>query len=169
MNWEAVGAIGELLGGLVVIFSLVYVGVQIRQSTALARATAQRDLYESYQKYLYKVAEHSDLFRRAIHDFSSLSKPEQIEFNMYISPFVNHLDQTLRMYKAGFETADNVQVYGDICMSILSTRGGRAWWEMSKGNFVREGQKYIEDRFQDPSTLPPPLQDTMPFFGMDDA
>lgn len=169
MNWEAIGAIGELIGGLVVILSLVYVGTQIRQSTALARATAQRDLYESYQKYLYKVAEHSDLFRRAIQDFSSLSKSDQLAFNMYMSPFVNHLDQTIRMYKAGFETADNVQVYGDICMSILETPGGRAWWEMSKGIFVREGYTYIEDRFRDPSTLPAPLHDTMPFFGVDDA
>ena len=33
MNWEAIGAIGEILGAACVFFSLVYLGLQIRQSS----------------------------------------------------------------------------------------------------------------------------------------
>jgi hypothetical protein len=36
MNWEAIGAIGEVLGALAVIVTLVYLAVQIRQNTAAA-------------------------------------------------------------------------------------------------------------------------------------
>jgi hypothetical protein len=63
MNWEAVGAVGEVLGGVLVIFSLIYLGVQVKQSGALARATAQRDLYQDYQGYLSKLAEEADIVR----------------------------------------------------------------------------------------------------------
>ena len=169
MNWDALGAIGELIGGVVVVFSLIYVGVQIKQSRALARATAQRDLYQSYQQYLYKISERPDLIRQGLHDFSSLSNSDAISFNMLMAPFINHLDQTIRMYKNGFETKDNVDLYGDICMSLLVTPGGRDWWEIQRHSFVIEGRNYIEERFGDPDSLPAPLHETVPYWGPGDA
>ena len=35
MNWEAVGAIGEIVGAIAVVLSLVYLAAQIRQNTKL--------------------------------------------------------------------------------------------------------------------------------------
>ena len=40
MNITELGAIGELVGGVAVIASLVYVGLQVRQSTQVGRAQA---------------------------------------------------------------------------------------------------------------------------------
>jgi len=34
MNWEAIGAVGEILGAVAVLITLVYLAIQIRQSTA---------------------------------------------------------------------------------------------------------------------------------------
>ena len=39
MNWDAIGAIAELLGAIGVIASLVYLATQIRQNTATVRAS----------------------------------------------------------------------------------------------------------------------------------
>jgi hypothetical protein len=168
MNWEALGAIGEMVGGIAVIVTLVYLATQIRQNNALARATAQRDLSDSYQSSLHQLSEHPELMRRGMHDFESLSKSEQLTFAVGAGRLLNHLDQTLRMYRQGLQTEDLVQGYGDICLSLLSTPGGRACWEMMKGMFVREGREYIEKRFENPSTMPPPLT-VLPFFAQDDA
>ena len=44
MNWDAIGAIGELVGGLIVVASLIFVGYQLRQTSMIERAKAQRDL-----------------------------------------------------------------------------------------------------------------------------
>ena len=41
MNWEAIGAIGEFMGGVVVVVSLVYLAAQIRQSNRHAEASAE--------------------------------------------------------------------------------------------------------------------------------
>ena len=40
MNWEAVGAVAELLGALGVIASLIYLATQVRQNSRLLRASA---------------------------------------------------------------------------------------------------------------------------------
>ena len=38
MNWEAIGAIGEFVGALGVITSLIYLAIQIRSDAAARRA-----------------------------------------------------------------------------------------------------------------------------------
>ena len=38
VNWEAIGAIGELIGGAAVIATLIYLAVQLRQNTKGIRA-----------------------------------------------------------------------------------------------------------------------------------
>ena len=44
MNWEAIGAIGEILGAAGVIATLAYLAVQIRQNTKMARAATRQEL-----------------------------------------------------------------------------------------------------------------------------
>jgi hypothetical protein len=44
MNWEAIGAIGEILGAVGVIATLAYLAVQIRQNTKMARAATRQEL-----------------------------------------------------------------------------------------------------------------------------
>ena len=49
MNWQAVGAVGELIGGIAVVLSLIYIAMQMRQNTrqigenTLALQLASRD------------------------------------------------------------------------------------------------------------------------------
>ena len=44
MNWEAIGAIGEVVGAMAVIFTLVFLAIQIRSNTNAIRANAQYDI-----------------------------------------------------------------------------------------------------------------------------
>ena len=43
INWEAVSAVSEALGLIVVFGSLIFVGLQIRQSTDVAKANAYEE------------------------------------------------------------------------------------------------------------------------------
>lgn len=43
MNWDAIGAIGELLSSIVVIVSLVYIAIQVRDTKRAAQRTAHQD------------------------------------------------------------------------------------------------------------------------------
>ena len=40
MNWEAIGAVGETVGALAVLLTLVYLAMQIRQNTRSVQAAA---------------------------------------------------------------------------------------------------------------------------------
>ena len=44
MNWDAIGAIGEILGAIAVVETLFYLTRQIHDSTNMARANLSKDL-----------------------------------------------------------------------------------------------------------------------------
>lgn len=60
LNWTAVGAVGELLGGLVVIATLIYLGQQVRQSNRLARAEAYRLTLHRFSEISHEWAVNGD-------------------------------------------------------------------------------------------------------------
>ncbi len=45
MNWEAIGAVGEIFGALAVVATLFYLTRQNHQSTKVARANLSKDLF----------------------------------------------------------------------------------------------------------------------------
>ena len=44
VNWEAIGAIGEIVGAIAVVLTLFYLAAQIRHSSKLARNTAMQEV-----------------------------------------------------------------------------------------------------------------------------
>ena len=63
MNWEAVGAIAELLGSLAVFATLAYLAVQIRQSNIVTREQAQYHMLQNQLSYFDRLAESPDFIR----------------------------------------------------------------------------------------------------------
>lgn len=43
MNWEAISAVGEILGASAVLITLIYLAVQIRQNTAAGVHTGETE------------------------------------------------------------------------------------------------------------------------------
>ena len=61
MNWDALGAIGELVGAVAVVATLAYLAVQIRQSNKLSRATAVQIVSQQNLEFLGMLATNPDL------------------------------------------------------------------------------------------------------------
>jgi hypothetical protein len=56
MNWEAIGAIGEIVGGAGVIVSLLYLAIQIRKDARARRANTQ---FSGFFTNLFRLFENS--------------------------------------------------------------------------------------------------------------
>ena len=69
MNWEAIGAVAEILGAVAVVASLVYLGRQIHQSNAQSQADARYSFLDAYGQLSLTIAANNDLasvFRRGM-------------------------------------------------------------------------------------------------------
>ena len=90
MNWDALGAIGEIIGAIAVVITLGFLAIQIRYSTRsmdesnrLQRATAIDRHADSVNRWRGSLSENEDLARiwlAAIHD-EELSDIDHIRFN----------------------------------------------------------------------------------------
>jgi hypothetical protein len=162
MNWETVGAISEVLGAVTVVASVIYLGLQVRQSTKLGRASAQREVNAAFNTIVYNWNDNAGIVRKAFLDFESLSKTDQLIASNCLAPFANHLDQVIRMHQQGYESRESVEVFGDICVAFVLSPGGRVWWENIRPYIPKASFNYIENRLSGPvERLPKPITETV--------
>jgi hypothetical protein len=88
VNWEAAGAIGEIVGAAAVVVSLVYLASQIRTQNREARAASVHQVMHEYSISRLHEPAMADLWVAAIEDFGSLSSSERLRFVVYLTAAV---------------------------------------------------------------------------------
>ena len=104
MNWDAIGAIAELLGAIGVIASLIYLATQIRQGREQMRAaTAQQFQSQaaSTTQAVTRDAELARLVRRGFADVDQLDEDELFRFTHYIYGILSEYDNAYYQYRVG--------------------------------------------------------------------
>jgi len=106
VNWEAISAIGQLVGALAVVVSLIYVTREIRSNALSARLASVCTI----NRWLGQLATNphlADVWHRGIRDCESLKEPDRETFNgfilqlfhifneMYYEQLEGHLDSRL--------------------------------------------------------------------------
>jgi hypothetical protein len=104
LNWDAIGAIGEVTGAVAVFVTLAYLAVQIRQNTH----SVSTSIYESamsgfndVNRLICENAELSSIFRRGSPDPTSLDEEELFRFNFITRNYTNHIYKLFRLYERG--------------------------------------------------------------------
>jgi hypothetical protein len=99
MNWDAVGAVAELLGGVATVATLAYRAVQIRQATAATRAEIRQSIADSQIHYLNLRAIDPFLRRTTQKAISGNELDAEERFGLrahlvaHLRLFENHLSQ----------------------------------------------------------------------------
>ncbi len=92
INWEAVGAIGEISGAVVVIITLVYLARQIRKSTRIAIATTEigiRNAFGKINESVYSNPAVAELFVKVTDPDAKLSPAEEVQVFKIVLRFLN--------------------------------------------------------------------------------
>ena len=82
VNWEAIGAVGEIIGAFAVVLSLLYLAIQIRSQNRESRIASVHELNESFRSATtsFQNPNLADVFARAKDDFESLPETERLQF-----------------------------------------------------------------------------------------
>jgi len=84
MDWTMIGAVGELLGAVAVVVSLIYVARQVRDSSNAAQRAHYLELNREITNFADGIAredEWSDIVYRGFIDRSTLTPKEILRFN----------------------------------------------------------------------------------------
>ncbi len=131
MNWEAIGAVAEILGAVAVVASLVYLGRQIHQSNAQSQADARYSFLDAYGQLSLTIAENKDLasvFRRGMQGLE-LDEDEAIQFFVCIGQYLNTWSVLFDLHEERHLPDTQWTVIRKDIITLLSMPGCRAFWD----------------------------------------
>ena len=159
MDIMELGAIGELVGGMAVIASLIYVGLQVRQSNAINRAESIRSFVRDYNTFLYKILENDDVMRRATVDFEGMSGSDQTKAHLlFLSQFMLGLGDSI----ASPDRSDTFATWIDNVVA-MGLKTAPSWWSRFKGTPESLVPDYVA-RVEALAPELPSLHQSMPWF-----
>lgn len=131
MSWGAIGAVGEILGAVAVLVTLVFLARQIRQNNQLGRAEAEREWFATWHGLVARLmgsAEAADLLRNGLDHYASLSPNDQAVLSTRLIAFFDHADILRRLNENGYVSDDICERVVGVCLAFLRTPGGAEWW-----------------------------------------
>ena len=147
MNWEAIGAVGELIGGLAVIATLIYLAVQIRQNTAMITAQTVQASVDATQRTLLFRAEHGALraILRKARDDEELTRDEFEMLASYLqAAFMNFQARLQHNARGLFDESVN-ESYENILEDYLETPYVRRWWAFARALYGDEFRAHCDE------------------------
>jgi hypothetical protein len=145
MNWEAIGAIGEIVGATAVVASLVYLAVQIRTQNRESRLSAMHDISAGYRDGLAGMAEADmgDLYAKASDDYDSLTRSETIRLIAVASRLFRIWEEAYLLYQAGYLEKRTWETMLRQFNGYMSLRPFYEVWATRKQYFDNEFQDFV--------------------------
>jgi hypothetical protein len=134
MTLEQLGNLGEALGGVAVIVSLVYLAMQMRQNTRALRASSFQQIVDSLAEISLESAKHEDLFRITRDVASHPDAASDLDFARFgalMTSFCRRAENAHYQFEQG---AVDQEAWSGIRRSILAmmqTPGARKWWMLA--------------------------------------
>ena len=140
MNWEAIGAVGELVGAAAVVATLLYVSRQLREQSRALNTTVRDSVFHQLQEWNYNlIADRPlcDLFQRGVvsEDWSEFPPEDQARlFHLFYS-FLKVFENIYIHATAGSVSADVWEQNCPILFAYSTQPGFRGYIEQRRRTF----------------------------------
>ncbi len=172
MNWEAIGAIAEVVGVVAVVASLVFVGFQVRQNTVQLRHDNIRDTIRGTLDtnwYYHRDDAAFDVFRKGCNNFEQMSPKEQAHFHSIVVDLTFYFSLVLGMHQSKLIDSDTLEIAQKFVLAILSSPGGKQWWAFACRTKPMPDATiaYLQTLLDAPDRDRTPITELQPWFASD--
>lgn len=170
MNWDAIGAIGEVLGALVVLATILYLAIQTRTNVKLARSQGPQWISDGINTWLVSLRsdpELTRLIRASLHHWSDLSLNEQTRVHSFFCEMMVHLDAIVELSNQNLLATPLARAWIENAAGMASTKGGSEWWSQAKFFFSPSLRETVDSRLADEENPPIPWTHA-PFYMLED-
>ena len=102
MSWEAVGAIGSLLGAISVFVTLLYLARQIKENSKLLTTSVYQTAMDGYNEMASLFLDNPELARNLLMDQpSQFSEVDAYKLNLILRVYLNQGLKLFKLYEAG--------------------------------------------------------------------
>jgi hypothetical protein len=147
MNWEAIGATGELIGAFAVVITLIYVGIQVRHSAGAVRSAAANDASVALQTVYLALGSNrqaSEVWFTALTSPEPLSTHDDFQFMMMMHAVLLGMQNSYFLSREGTLDADYREAITTAIVAIKDLPGMDRYWRQRRGFFITGFAEYVD-------------------------
>ena len=147
MTLADIGSIGELIGAIAVILSLVYLAVQIRQNTEAVRIQTYQAIMDSSSRLGESLAEPDvdRVYRKGRKDPDGCTDDEMAQFMLIAGQVVNLYEGLYLHHKSGAIDDDFFENRWKTFHRIMHQPGFRRMWERAGDYYATSFTEAVND------------------------
>jgi hypothetical protein len=148
MNLTDLANIGQVIGALAVVVSLIYVALQIRQNTNAVRSATAQTVHEHFANWYHLLAsdpELSQIAANGLRDYSSLSEAERVRFIATFMSFLSYSQNAFLKWRDKLLAPQLWLGWEFVIMNLVCAPGGQALWKERAYMFGEEFRRYVEN------------------------
>ena len=156
MNWDAVGAIAEVIGAIAIFVSLVYLAVQIRQSTQQAARALKANELAAFERniesgnrireLLMLNPDLSDLLIKGYVSYKKLDSAEKIRFGLLLRNIFSEMQGAYVRQQTINHDPDNFQASARLIDDMVANHGVREWLSRNEPDWRPDFREFVYQR-----------------------
>jgi len=147
MNWDAIGAIGEIIGSMAVILTIVYLSMQIRQTTKSARSASGNQTRQAAVDVLSVITgniETARTYTNGLKNREELEVSERLQFDLIVFQMMRALETFFFEHQERLLSEEQWLGQWRGVQSILQSKGGRESWNSQKMYLARSCMEWVD-------------------------
>ncbi len=129
MDLTQLANLGEFIGGVAVLVTLVYLAVQVRQNTiAIKRSNVREVTREHVRAITYTDPELSEIMMRGWADLEALTPLERYRFDLIAYAWLAAIEQAFADHDSGHFPDDSMVIFRNTIPGVVGAEGGLRWW-----------------------------------------
>ena len=158
MNWEEVSAIAQIIGSIAVVFSVLYLAIQVHQSTRIAKLAAQDAAATALREVTKPFAENAELariWRTGLENLETLSPEDQSRFFHSTYQFLKAYETIHYHHLFGLMDEQIWQGWCGLLRHYIASPGIHRYWDLRHDLFSQRFQTFVSEleRPADPRTV----------------
>jgi len=149
INWEAVSAIAELLGVVLVVASLVFVGWQLLQNTQAIKTSTSQSHVDTFMTIAVKVSEEREfatVFHTGAFNPEDLDDIDRVRFIGFMSAIFRYYEVSYIQYKKGNLDREFWESLEIQLSEVTATRGFEFWWAVREQWHSQDFRNLVNER-----------------------
>lgn len=147
MSLQDWALIAEIVGGIAVIVSLIYVGLQVNDSTSAIRSSAASDATKTMQSWYLEMGRNrqaSDIWYNAMTSAEPLPARDEFQFMMSMHTAILGMQNSYLLSKEGTLDEEFREAVTTAIVAVKDMPGMARYWKQRKGFFHTGFAEYVD-------------------------
>ena len=147
LSLDALGNLGDFLGSIGVLISLIYLALQIKKSTETERSATYRAIVADFGQLNQSMAtdpELTVLFARALEDFDAADPSDKARVSQVFYMTFRYFENMYYQHRRGYLEAELWTGWKRLMLTYHSRPGFQSWWRLRRAVFSEPFVQFLE-------------------------